>query len=280
MDDGEALNIAASIERMSEHSLAKAIVNGNINGNYKVSGFRAIPGMGAKGRINSKLALIGNRTFTESADNISWTGFDKDQNDKGDSTAVYLAYDNKPAGIFYISDRIRPEANDAVSELRVRGYDVFLITGDRQTTADSVAETAGIDADKVMARVSPVEKSEAIQKLQKEGRRVMMVGDGINDAPALVQADVGVAMGRATDIALESADMVLMRSDLKMVPAALSIAKKIYSIIRQNLFWAFFYNIIALPLAMAGILHPIFAAIAMTFSSLSVVGNSMRLRWA
>jgi P-type E1-E2 ATPase len=129
-----------------------------------------------------------------------------------------------------------------------------------------------------MARKSPVEKADAIRKMQEQGRGVMMVGDGINDAPALVQADVGMAMGRATDIALESADMVLMRVSLGLIPDSLGLSKKIYRVIRQNLFWAFIYNIVALPLAVMGILHPIIAALSMTLSSLSVVGNSVRLR--
>jgi P-type E1-E2 ATPase len=152
------------------------------------------------------------------------------------------------------------------------------MTGDEKKAALHVGSKLNLKSDKVMARVSPIEKAEAVKGMQNRGRAVMMVGDGINDAPALVQSDVGIAMGRATDIALESADIVLMRSDLGLVHHALMLSKKTYRVIRQNLFWAFMYNIIALPLAVAGVLHPIIAALAMTLSSLSVVGNSLRLK--
>jgi Cu+-exporting ATPase len=263
---------------MSEHSLAKAITGENNRERYEVSGFTAIPGMGVKGVIKGKQTLVGNRSFAEASNNGLTFSIDTGLLNDKSATVVYLSYDQKPAGIFYVSDKIRSEAAEAVSKLKSNGFGTFIITGDHEITANSVASTIGIEIDKVMSQVSPVEKADIINQLQKEKKHVMMVGDGINDAPALVQADVGVAMGRATDIALESADIVLMRNDLMMVPEAINITKKIYRIIRQNLFWAFFYNIIALPLAIAGILHPIFAAIAMTLSSLSVVGNSIRLR--
>src|SRR3972149_351462 len=149
-----------------------------------------------------------------------------------------------------------------------------MITGDNIKTAAAVAREAGIDA--VKAQMSPVEKAEEIKRMQESGRRVIMVGDGINDAPALVQADVGIEMGRATDIALESSDMVLMRNDLRLLPYAVNLSKKTFSVIRQNIFWAFLYNAVAIPLAVVGILHPIVAAGAMALSSLSVVGNSLR----
>ena len=276
--DDEALKIAASIEQMSEHSLAKAITGGHGRERYEVSGFTAIPGMGVRGMIKGKNTVLGNESFAWTLNNGSTFSVDTGLSGDKSATVVYLSFDQKPAGIFYISDKIRPEAAEAVSKLKSNGIGTFMISGDHEITAHSVASAIGIGIDKVMSRVSPVEKADIISQLQTEKKHVMMVGDGINDAPALVQADVGVAMGRATDIALESADMVLMRSNLMMVPEAISISRKIYRIIQQNLFWAFSYNIIALPLAIAGVLHPIFAALAMTLSSLSVVGNSMRLR--
>ena len=153
---------------------------------------------------------------------------------------------------------------------------VAMITGDTLNTAQAVAKTTGIEL--VKAQVSPVMKAAEIQQMKDEGAHVLMVGDGINDAPALVQAEVGVAMGRATDIALESADVVIMRPDLRLVPDAVLLMKKTFSIIRQNIFWAFFYNLVVIPLAVFGVLHPIMAAGAMAFSSLSVVGNSLRAR--
>jgi P-type E1-E2 ATPase len=151
-----------------------------------------------------------------------------------------------------------------------------MITGDSPATAQAVAQATGIGI--VKARRTPVEKAEDLRQLRASGSRCAMVGDGINDAPALVEAEVGIAMGRATDIALESADMVLMRSDLRLVPQAIGLAKKTFAVIRQNLFWAFFYNVVTIPLAVTGVLHPIVAAGAMALSSLSVVGNSLRAR--
>lgn len=160
--------------------------------------------------------------------------------------------------------------------LKKAGIGVSLVTGDNPGTAGAVAAATGIDT--VKAQFSPVRKAEEIERLEKEGRRVLMAGDGVNDAPALVRATVGVAMGRATDIALESADIVIMRPDLRLVPDAVMLAKKTFRIIRQNIFWAFFYNVVAVPLAIMGVLHPIMAAAAMAFSSLTVVGNSLRVR--
>ncbi len=178
--------------------------------------------------------------------------------------------------MFVIADEVRPEAPEVVAELRKMGLKVAMVTGDNHTTASAVAEKLGID--EVMARKSPVDKADVVRDVQDRGIPVVMVGDGINDAPALVEADVGVAMGRATDAALESAGMVLMREDLGLLPRALRLSRKTFTIIRQNIFWAFFYNSVTIPLAMMGVLHPIVAAIAMAASSLSVVGNSLRAR--
>jgi len=285
--DNEALAIASSLEQFSEHSIAKAIVNAVIETtSYNVADFIAHPGLGVSGMINGKPALIGSRAFILSAISRekvnSAIGTDllsqiKSQELSG-STVIYLLYDGRLSGVFVISDEVRSEAKESVEVMKKTGYDVIMITGDSPETALSVAEAVGLGKDKVMARKSPTEKAEAIKAMQEEGRSVIMVGDGINDAPALVQADVGMAMGRATDIALESADMVLMRSTLTLVPDAVRLSKKVYKVIRQNLFWAFIYNIIAVPLAVMGLLHPIVAAISMTLSSLSVVGNSMRLK--
>jgi len=283
ISDNEALSLASSLERLSEHSIGKAIVTGGSGRQtYIVSDFAAYPGKGVKGNINGKAAFIGNKTFIESecvddmlsGELLSWVNAEEDSG----RTAVYLSYDGKIAGIFIISDTIRGEARETVKEIKKTGSGVVMITGDNKKAALSVAKEIGISEDKVKAQKSPAEKAEEIIRMQGRGRRVMMIGDGINDAPALVQADVGIAMGRATDIALESADIVLMRNDLRMIPETLRLSKATYSVIRQNLFWAFVYNIVAVPLAVTGMLHPIFAAISMTLSSLSVVGNSMRLK--
>jgi Cu2+-exporting ATPase len=285
--DDEALRLSSSLERHSEHSIARAIVNtGSSPASIPVSEFTAHPGKGISGTMNGKRVLVGSRAFIESEspmddlENAAGGGLTArtKQWESSGSTVVYLAYDGKPSGIFVISDEIRGDAGKSVLDMQKTGYDVMMITGDVPETALAVAEEAGLGRDSVMARKSPVEKAEAIQKMQRQGKVVLMVGDGINDAPALVQADVGMAMGRATDIALESADIVLMRGSLGLVRDSLRLSRKICRIIRQNLFWAFAYNIVALPLAVMGLLHPIVAALSMTFSSLSVVGNSMRLR--
>ncbi|RJQ15307.1 MAG: heavy metal translocating P-type ATPase [Nitrospiraceae bacterium] len=278
--DETALCLAASLERLSEHSIGKAIV-GAARGLklHDVTDFKAYPGRGISGGINGKGVLIGNRTFMTSY-GIDIAHDDELLNEAGSrestgATVVYLSYDGKLAGTFSVSDTVRKEAAEVIQMLKHNGLDVVMITGDNLKTATAVSREAGIDT--VKAQMSPVEKAEEIRHMQEKGRRVIMVGDGINDAPALVQADVGIAMGRATDIALESSDMVLMRNDLRLLPDAVSLSKKTFSIIRQNIFWAFFYNAVAVPLAVLGILHPIVAAGAMALSSLSVAGNSLRL---
>jgi P-type E1-E2 ATPase len=173
-------------------------------------------------------------------------------------------------------DSPKPEAASTVERLKRMGIEVVMITGDNRATADVIAERTGIE--KVFSGVLPSGKSEKISKLMTEGKVVAMVGDGINDAPALAAADVGIAMSAGSDIAIESAGMVLMRSDLTGVVQAIELSRKTFRVIKQNLFWAFFYNVAAIPLAMAGILHPIVAAAAMAMSSVTVVANSLRLR--
>jgi Cu2+-exporting ATPase len=285
----EALRLAASLERLSEHSISRAIVDAYGEMQFhKINSFAASPGGGVKGRLGGKDVLIGSRSFLES-EGISGS-FDAAlsksilsetaSHERAGATVVYLSLDKKLSGVFVISDMVRKESGEAVRRLKKMKYDVIMITGDSPSTAAAVARRIMLDDDKVMAQRSPVEKAEEIEKMQQGGKTAVMVGDGMNDAPALIQADVGVAMGRATDIALESADIVLMTGDLRLVPYALGLTKKMYAVIRQNLFWAFFYNIVALPLAVTGVLHPIVAAISMTLSSLSVVGNSMRLKRA
>jgi len=287
MLDDEALRLAASLERLSEHSISRAIVDacGEMQF-HKIDGFTAAPGGGVRGRVGGKDVLVGSRNFI-GAEGISGS-FDAAlsqrilseaaSHEQAGATVVYLSFEKKLSGVFVISDKVRKESGEAVRRLKEMNHDVIMITGDSASTAAAVARIIMLDDDKVMAQRSPVQKAEEIEKMQQGGKTVFMVGDGMNDAPALIQADVGAAMGRATDIALESADIVLMTSDLRLVPYALGLTKKMYAVIKQNLFWAFLYNIVALPLAVTGTLHPIVAAISMTLSSLSVVGNSMRLK--
>ncbi|UCD35803.1 MAG: copper-translocating P-type ATPase, partial [Nitrospiraceae bacterium] len=287
ISDEEALRLAASLEALSGHSIAQAVVgNARAEIPYGVSDFAAVPGKGVVGKIAGKQVMLGSRRFIETEGTFGTVEQAADPalmssvraQETSGATVVYLSCDGQLAGILAVADQARSESAQALSTLKHMGHDIIMITGDSRAAADSVAEAVGLDSGKVMAEKSPVEKAEAIRNMQIVGKAVMMAGDGINDAPALVQADVGLAMGRATDIALESADMVLMRNDLRLVPEAVALAKKTYGVIRQNLMWAFVYNVTALPLAVAGMLHPIIAALAMTLSSLSVVGNSLRLR--
>jgi Cu2+-exporting ATPase len=279
--DAEALRLATSLERYSEHSIGRALsAAAGACDLSPVSTFTAVPGKGIRGVIDGKDALLGSREYVE-RDGIrrSLAGEETEiasACERDGATVVYLSFDGRLAGVFAVADAPRKEAAEAVERLKQQGNDIVMVTGDAAATAEAVARSVGITA--VRAKRSPVEKAEDLEKMHAQGKHCVMVGDGINDAPALVEAEVGIAMGRATDIALESADMVLMRTDLTLVPQAIRLAKKTFSIVRQNLFWAFFYNALTLPLAVAGILHPIAAAGAMAMSSLSVVGNSLRAR--
>jgi len=282
ISEEEALMISASLEAHSEHTIGKAIVDyaGDLP-HRDIKDFKAIPGKGVMGRVEGREVLIGNRAFVES-DSIKESGlltYGSKEEESG-NTVVYLSIDGEIMAFFVISDTPREEAHIAVRMLKDRGYRVKMITGDNQPSAIRIGRLTGIPDEDVMAEMDPLMKAEAIRKMQRGGRSVIMAGDGINDAPALSQADAGISMGRATDIALESSDVVLMRNDLRLIPQVMDISKRISRIIGQNLFWALIYNSIAIPLAISGILHPIISAISMTLSSLSVVGNSMRLRRA
>jgi Cu2+-exporting ATPase len=283
--DQEALRLALSLEQRSEHSLGRAIVDAAKGMTpYEIADFSAVPGKGVRGTIQGKSALIGSREFVEAG--ISPVSVNAGLDDlrrsklaefeKSGATIIMLCLDNTVQGIFAIADSVRKEAPEAVARMKKSGMGVAMVTGDNLATARAVAERTNIDS--VKAGVLPVEKAEEVRRLENEGKHVLMAGDGINDAPALVAAVVGVAMGRATDIALESADIVIMRPDLRLVADATTLAKKTFQVIKQNIFWAFFYNVVVIPLAVLGVLHPIMAAAAMAVSSLTVVGNSLRAR--
>jgi Cu+-exporting ATPase len=251
----DLVRLAAAVERWSEHPIARAIVNraGTVG---ESSNFRAIPGKGAEAIVAGRRVFVG----------------------RGDAGAIAIEVDGIRAGEFEIADEARPEAAEAVGRLAAMGIEVWMITGDHTRIAHQVARAAGIDDARVLAEVLPERKEREVARLRSEGRRVAMVGDGINDAPALARADVGIAIGTGTDIAIEAAAIILMRGDLRGVPQALALARRTMRIIRQNLFWAFGYNAIAIPVAAAGLLSPMIASAAMALSSVSVVTNSLRLR--
>ncbi len=286
-DKNTVLQYAASAEYGSEHPLGEAIVRKNEEaglGRLPAEKFQAVPGHGIEVTVAGQPVLLGNdklmqrhqvdiSTSVEAFDHLAGAG----------KTPMYLAIDGKTAGIVAAADVLKETSPMAVKRLHAMGIQVVMITGDHRKTAQAIADIAGID--QVLAEVLPGDKAAEIKKLQEQGRVVAMVGDGINDAPALAQADVGIAIGSGTDVAMESADIVLMRSDLPDVVTAIQLSRATIRNIKQNLFWAFFYNIIGIPLA-AGVLHlfggpllnPVFAAAAMSMSSVSVVTNALRLK--
>ena len=281
------LQITASAEKSSEHPLGQAIVAGAQEKGLellKVEEFEAITGRGILAKIGGQTVLAGNRKLMDER-GISLTSLEEasDRLAGEGKTPMYVAVDGKPAGIVAVADVVKQSSRSAIESLHKMGIQVAMITGDNKKTAAAIAKQVGID--RVLAEVLPQDKSNEVKKLQGEGRKVAMVGDGINDAPALAQADIGIAIGSGTDVAMESADIVLMRSDLMDVPTAIDLSKKTIRNIKQNLFWAFGYNVIGIPIA-AGILHlfggpllnPIFAAAAMSLSSVSVLTNALRLK--
>ena len=272
--DKENRAIAASLEQASEHPLAMALVKGfELSELIAREDFISMPGKGVKGKINGKQYLLGNADFLQE-EGITLPSFEDETLDY--ATQIGLATDRELLAWFYLADTIKDNAPQVIAELKGRGIKTIMISGDQTKTAIAIAEKCGIQ--EVLAPVLPGDKAMKIKELQSEGLIVGMVGDGINDAPALKQADIGFAMGLGTDIAIETADITLLRNDLKLIPLAIELSQKTFAKIKQNLFWAFFYNLIAIPLAAFGVLHPVIAEMAMAFSSVTVVTNANLLK--
>lgn len=285
--DDQLLQMTASAEKNSEHPLGQAIVTGARDKGLdllRVDSFNSITGRGIEAVISGQTVLAGNRKLMDER-SISLTVLETDSDRLAEEgkTPMYVAIDGELAGIVAVADVVKVSSKAAIESLHRMGIEVAMITGDNRKTADAIAKQVGID--RVLAEVLPQDKSNEVKKLQREGCKVAMVGDGINDAPALAQADIGIAIGSGTDVAMESADIVLMHSDLMDVPTAIDLSKKTIRNIKQNLFWAFGYNVVGIPIA-AGVLHlfggpllnPIFAAAAMSLSSVSVLTNALRLK--
>lgn len=287
VDPGRLLTLTAAAEKASEHPLGQAIVDEAAEKGFELSkaeGFQSITGRGIRATVEGQALLIGNRKLMDEQDiDLGNLPGESDRLASEGKTPMFVAVDGKAAGIVAVADVVKPSSLEAVRRLQKMGLQVVMITGDNRRTAEAIARQVGID--RVLAEVLPQDKAKQVKDLQAEGKKVAMVGDGINDAPALAQADIGIAIGSGTDVAMESADIVLMRSDLMDVPTAIRLSKQTIRNIKQNLFWAFGYNVVGIPIA-AGVLHlfggpllnPMFAAAAMSLSSVSVVTNALRLK--
>jgi Cu+-exporting ATPase len=285
--EGDLLQMAASVEHASEHPLAQAVTAAAKSAGLKllnVERFSALPGRGVEATVQGARVLLGNaRLMREQDVALGWAEQELLRLADEGKTPVVVARQGTVLGIVAVQDAPKPEAHDAIAALHQRGLKVAMITGDHAATAAAVARTLGIDT--VLAEVLPGDKAAEVARLQAAGEVVAMVGDGINDAPALAKADVGIALGTGTDVAMETADVTLLRGDLNGVVTAIDLSRRTMRTIRQNLFWAFGYNTAGIPVA-AGVLYPftglllspMIAALAMAFSSVSVVTNSLRLR--
>ncbi|MGP6147146.1 heavy metal translocating P-type ATPase [Jeotgalibaca sp. A122] len=287
IEENELLLLAASAEKGSEHPLGEAIVTAAEEKGMvllKATNFEALPGHGISVAIEEKALLLGNKKLMMTH-HINLSELEENSNRLAEEgkTPMYIAMDNRLVGIVAVADTLKASSEAAIRKLQKMGIGVVMMTGDNKRTAEAIARQVGID--RVLSDVLPEDKASQVELLQKEGKKVAMVGDGINDAPALAQADIGIAIGTGTDVAIESADIVLMHSDLMDVPTAIELSKATITNIRENLFWAFAYNILGIPVAM-GILHlfggpllnPMIAGAAMSFSSVSVLLNALRLK--
>jgi heavy metal translocating P-type ATPase len=267
-DRDEMLGAAGAVENAAEHVIGRVVAAYALRetgGLPRVDDFEALPGLGARGRVDGREVVVGSPRLL---------GQEQEQELRG--TTVLVAVDGEVRGGLLLTDTVKPSAAGAVRALREMGLRTVLLTGDNRAVAAGVAEAVGVD--EVIAEVLPADKAATIERLQAEGRVVAMVGDGVNDAPALARADLGLAVVTGTDVAIGAADVILVRDDLDVVPAAIALARRTLGTIRVNLVWAFGYNVLALPIAAAGLLNPLISSGAMALSSLLVVSNSLRLR--
>jgi len=286
-DERELLRLAASLERGSEHPLAAAIVSGAQERGIEltsVESFESLTGKGVTGKIDGRSVALGNRALLGDLKIDAAELIEQAEQLRGDGqTVIFVVVNGLPAGLLGVADPIKESTPEAIKELHANGIRIVMLTGDSRTTAHAVANKLNID--KVVAEILPTAKAEAVKRFQSEGRKVAMAGDGINDAPALALADVGIAMGTGTDVAMQSADVTLVKGDLRGIVRAIHLSRATMRNIKQNLFWAFVYNSVGVPIA-AGVLYPFFglllspmlAAAAMSFSSVSVIANALRLR--
>jgi cation-transporting ATPase V/Cu+-exporting ATPase len=280
LDEGELLRRAGAVEDASEHPVGQAIAAAAHQRGAlpPVTGFAALAGHGVRGEVAGTTVWVGRRKLMAEAGLLLPDALDAaaERLEADGRTAVLAGWDGQVRGVLAVADTLADGAAAAVARLRRMGLDVAMITGDNARTAEAIARQVGIG--RVMSEVLPEDKVAEVARLQAEGRVVAMVGDGVNDAPALVRADLGIAIGTGTDVAIESSDLTLLRGDLDGVATAIALSRRTYRTIVENLGWAFGYNTAAIPLAAAGLLNPIIAGAAMAFSSVSVVTNSLRLR--
>ncbi|MDQ1043175.1 cation-translocating P-type ATPase [Streptomyces sp. V4I2] len=282
-EETDVLRLAGALEHASEHPIARAVAEGALQklGSLPApEDFANVPGLGVQGIVDGHAVLVGReRLLADWAMELpEKLGRAKEEAEAAGRTAVVVAWDGEARAVLVVADAVKETSAEAITRLRALGLTPILLTGDNRAVAESVAREVGIAPEHVVAEVLPEDKVEVVKRLQREGRSVAMVGDGVNDAAALAQADLGLAMGTGTDAAIEAGDLTLVRGDLRAAADAIRLARRTLGTIRTNLFWAFAYNVAALPLAAAGLLNPMLAGAAMAFSSVFVIGNSLRLR--